>query len=765
MRTLAALAGAAGLLVLLLVPARISTRIGADAPFDPKPGRVDHTADFDTMRTNLADYIWPTDGSMKVTSAFAEYRTTHFHGGIDISTNGHAGAKVFAVRDGYLYRIRISPVGYGKMLFVRHKDGFVSAYAHLQTFNPEINEIARQEQYRKGTYAIDLQLEPWKFRVSQGEVIAYSGNTGFGPPHLHFELWDENLNPVNPLLCTSYSIHDDIPPFIRRVIVTPLSSTSTVDDGTDPVYFSRFPRHKRTLFIPQTIRVHGLIGLGVDANDLSDGTWSRAGIHSLEFYLDDSLRFSMELNRMPAEDTKEIDLHYDLPAIVRGRGKFQKLYVDTGNSLPFYHHQQVGSGIVNTDNLREGKHEFRIVCKDINDNQTDLEGTLFANHTPVITIRDVSADRILLGGRNLSWIANCTVFGKRAFQSNWTQHTLPRDRFEIDSAGIELPVNTKPYDVIKVVAETEAGSESKPEFHFLKKPPGPARRVRIDTDIENDWVRFEVSTPGVFTEKPILTVHEGALLRTVDLQALDPARYAGVFIPSDTFAGERQVHVDAEVNGRPSSADDGLTIYAVPRDRAGTFDMADGEIRVTYDSGAVFRPLLMQLGSETGATTAVYSLQPDDVLLNGGIRFSVASPAAGDSSLGLYYRSSGGWVLVASHPDSGGKTFSATLSRRLGDLSVMKDDEPPTIGRLRVSPRGGKVFVAFAYHDNLAGVDPDALRMTIDGNLVIPEIDGEHHRVWYQSDERLPRGRHTLTITMSDRMRNSADWSRTFSVR
>ena len=39
-------------------------------------------------------YIWPTDASTRITSEFAEYRSMHFHGGIDISTNGAKGYKV-----------------------------------------------------------------------------------------------------------------------------------------------------------------------------------------------------------------------------------------------------------------------------------------------------------------------------------------------------------------------------------------------------------------------------------------------------------------------------------------------------------------------------------------------------------------------------------------------------------------------------------------------------------------------------------------------
>src|SRR3989338_4455006 len=111
--------------------------------------------DPDSVRMNFRGYVWPTDASRKITSSFAEFRTLHFHGGIDISTNGTVGHRVFAVQDGYLLRVRITPSGYGKMLYLRHPDGYVSTYAHLKSFNPEIERLASAEQYRTGRYEID----------------------------------------------------------------------------------------------------------------------------------------------------------------------------------------------------------------------------------------------------------------------------------------------------------------------------------------------------------------------------------------------------------------------------------------------------------------------------------------------------------------------------------------------------------------------------------------------------------------------------------
>ncbi len=55
-------------------------------------------APFDTLRTDLRDYIWPTNASTNITSSFADYRRTHLHEGIDISTNNQKGYPVYAAR-------------------------------------------------------------------------------------------------------------------------------------------------------------------------------------------------------------------------------------------------------------------------------------------------------------------------------------------------------------------------------------------------------------------------------------------------------------------------------------------------------------------------------------------------------------------------------------------------------------------------------------------------------------------------------------------
>lgn len=95
-----------------------------------------------------------------------------FHNGIDIPLN--VGSEVRAFADGTVRESGESP-SYGIYLVISHENGFESVYAHLSGVN-------------RGVGA----------EVRQGEVIAYSGNTGMVTgPHLHFELHRDGV-PVDP---------------------------------------------------------------------------------------------------------------------------------------------------------------------------------------------------------------------------------------------------------------------------------------------------------------------------------------------------------------------------------------------------------------------------------------------------------------------------------------------------------------------------------------------------------------------------------------
>lgn len=97
------------------------------------------------------------------------------HHGVDYAAP--IGTPVSAIGDGTVTFVGWKG-GYGKLIYIKHSNGFQSGYAHLSRFASGI---------KKGR------------RVRQGQLIGYVGSTGRSTgPHLHFEM-KRHGNFVNPL--------------------------------------------------------------------------------------------------------------------------------------------------------------------------------------------------------------------------------------------------------------------------------------------------------------------------------------------------------------------------------------------------------------------------------------------------------------------------------------------------------------------------------------------------------------------------------------
>ncbi|HUI31345.1 MAG TPA: M23 family metallopeptidase [Candidatus Acidoferrales bacterium] len=164
-------------------------------------------------------YLFPTDASHRINSGFADYRSSHFHGGMDISTNGKIGYQVFAAKSGYVYRVSVSPFGYGKMLILKHDDSTFTLYGHLSVFSEKIEEMVGAAQRQEHKYGVELRFKPDEIRVDRGEVVAYTGATGVGGPHLHFEVRDKNFAFIDPLVFGSLDVPDYRTPRIFNIAV------------------------------------------------------------------------------------------------------------------------------------------------------------------------------------------------------------------------------------------------------------------------------------------------------------------------------------------------------------------------------------------------------------------------------------------------------------------------------------------------------------------------------------------------------------------
>ena len=180
------------------------------------------------------DLRWPLAMSPALSSTFGETRATAFHAGLDLKTWGKTGYAVHAAADGWIERARMSPWGFGRVIYLRMNDGRIAVYAHLDSFFTPVQQKIRAEQQRLGHYSVQLWFEKGQVPVRRGEVIGFTGETGGGPPHLHFELRDAANVPMNPLL-HAFKVADTEAPTMRRLIIVPRGAGSLADGDHAPV--------------------------------------------------------------------------------------------------------------------------------------------------------------------------------------------------------------------------------------------------------------------------------------------------------------------------------------------------------------------------------------------------------------------------------------------------------------------------------------------------------------------------------------------------
>ncbi|WP_321374102.1 M23 family metallopeptidase [uncultured Draconibacterium sp.] len=285
-------------------------------------------------------YSDPMKIPLLLSGSFAELRSNHFHSGIDIKTQGVTGLPVYAVADGYISRIAVSPTGYGKALYINHPNGTTSVYGHLNKFSPEVEKYVKDKQYEKKSFRVDLQIPSFLFPVKQDEEIAKSGNTGSsGGPHLHFEIRDTPTEePLNPLLF-GFPVTDNIQPKVFSVLLVPLTKNSFVEDSPTaksyPVVFYDGQYHLKN---NPTIPVWGEIGIAIQTNDYFDGTYNKCGINLLRMSVNDEEQFTFTLNRFSFSDTRYLNSHIVYSELKAAKRRYIKTWLESGNKLPIYTH-------------------------------------------------------------------------------------------------------------------------------------------------------------------------------------------------------------------------------------------------------------------------------------------------------------------------------------------------------------------------------------------------------------------------------------------
>ncbi|MCG2590178.1 peptidoglycan DD-metalloendopeptidase family protein [Rhodohalobacter sulfatireducens] len=316
------------------------------------------------------EYVWPTDATNQISSTFGETRSAHLHAGLDIRTWGQEGYKVFATRDGIIYRIGTGPHGYGNVLYMKHNDGSYSVYAHLNRFEPNLQAYTDSIRIQDYSFVMNEVIEEDSLFYEKGEVIAFTGSSGVGPPHLHFEIRNKDNEPVNPLL-TNLTVRDNLPPVFRQLGIEFLNPINLKNEGFEIKNARRDGRNYEF----GEITVNQPVGLSVNLHDRANNTPNAYAVYTLTLVHQSDTLYHSSVDQFSYAEGRHMFLDRSYQILAETRRAFQRLYKVNGNKLPIYRKLK-NRGVLALD---EGKYPLQIIASDIFGNETKAAVTLNVN--------------------------------------------------------------------------------------------------------------------------------------------------------------------------------------------------------------------------------------------------------------------------------------------------------------------------------------------------------------------------------------------------
>ncbi|MFT3885347.1 MAG: M23 family metallopeptidase [Flavobacteriales bacterium] len=304
---------------------------------------------------------------------FMELRSDHFHSGLDMKTEGREGIPVKAAGSGWVSRIKISPWGYGKAVYIDHPNGYTTVYGHLSSLEGAVGKACLDAQYKARSYDVDVTFERGEVPVSQGQVIAKSGNTGgSSAPHLHFEV--RRTSDQHALDPEAYGIKvaDTMPPIFSGLRIDPLDSLSRNSPYPEKAKGFAVTATNDSTYVLKAGSLpagFGTVGLSVNVIDRYNGNWNTCGIRKLAVSVDGAAVWSATLDEVDFGVQRYADAYMDYRLFKGSDLHYNRCYKLPNNKLAIYGKEPAQGRIA----LSPGKdHAVQVVATDANGNRSTL---------------------------------------------------------------------------------------------------------------------------------------------------------------------------------------------------------------------------------------------------------------------------------------------------------------------------------------------------------------------------------------------------------
>jgi hypothetical protein len=735
------------------------------------------------VRAATPAWQWPLDLPPVLTSTFGEYRSQHLHAGIDLATAGRVGVPCFAVGDGSIVRMRMSPYGYGKALYVQLDHGPLAVYAHLSRFAAAPAARARAAQQASQRYTFDLELPAGELRVRRGEVIAWSGQTGVGVPHLHFELREGDVarNPQT----AGFAVADLVAPVIEDVSVHPLDAGSHVEGESIP---------RRVPAGGMPLRAGGRLGFSVRAWDAAARDGHRQGPYRLELRVDDHVLYRSTAERFDYATNHLLVVEYDQERLVESGERALWLWRRPGNRLHGREDPAGTGGVLlapATPGSRgdgfevvPGLHRIEVEVADVAGNTTIRRFDLLIGqrpHIPMLHARDAGGDRrvecrafdadLLQAGApadSLKLVLEASRDGGKTWEAlpatpaAADRRGLRRWTAEAGRSAVALRARVRDRVGLESIRTWTAGAAHEVEGQLEIRARPVWRPHGLELALETD-VLLE-SAPGVYW-----LLGDGSREPALVTQRSDRT-YRATGTMTRLAPGIDGYEVQARaLDGRRASFRQSLRARIVRRGESARIRDLDPRLEIEIDAGAALEDMALRIeaaaprawGPELRPVSPAFTLAPAAAAFDRAVVLRVwpadgalVTAGTGATGIGLFgVDRSGNLRFLSAERDAGGAY--ATETRFLGDLMLLADATAPVIGGLRI-PSRRPLRLSCTVSDHGADLGDGGITATVDGALVIPEWDPETGVVVFEPGAPLAVGAHSLQVEARDRVGNRA---------
>jgi len=733
---------------------------------------------------------WPLDLPVLLTSGFGEHRENHFHNGLDLATQQRTGAVLRAIGDGEITRVRASGIGYGRSLYLTLDRGGMAVFGHLAGYNPEIAAFVADAQDRAGKYEVDLTPPPGRFRVKAGDVLGATGESGAGPPHLHFEMRNTAGDVAMSPFRFGFRIKDSQPPDLTEITVTPASPEASVRGIFEPV---RVPltRAARGIFRGDTVSAWGPVVLSVRTLDPAEESKGPLPVASLSLRVDGVLVHESRLDSVAYAHQVAVDHAYDARRARQGDRRVRRLFSTAATASSGVDRHE--GGVLTLDGAAR-THDVEIIARDASDNVARATFVLLADEPPRVaraTVAGAPVEHVRGKGRARKTVRSTPMVVEAADREGPVVRVLVRGAggeeavFRVGAAGrFEGEALGRPPYV--VFAEDASGQRSSAAIASVSTPEGDLARRPLKIDgasaIEIAWIDA-VGLMPVVTVKPPETVLSVSRADLVVLDAggvdgrraepvpsrLETAARVACPLPSPAHGGRALLEIETvrEERGRVVESIE-LPLHAVLEGEAQSIAVAPGgrlEIGANdlYDDlwlSSEVRPLTAKVPPGITPRSPLTMLEPREAVFRGMPELSLAPEGAGSlERVALYVeRDNGTFGFVGNTRTASG--IGGEI-RRLGRYVLLDDPLAPTAQPK--APLEGKVvtsrrpWISASIADVGSGVTWSGLQLLVDGREVIAEWDPEAGELRGQPRWELAPGKHAARVIARDRVGNSRD--------